>query len=235
MTTRRRSSRARRRGMTLLEILVSIFILVVLSLLIYGAVNSLNRGQKSEASRIERARQGREAMNRMLRDLSGAFLSLHQPQNTSLITRLTAFVGQNSDPHDRVDFAAFAHRRVDRDSHESDQAEVGYFVSKDPDADDKYDLVRREQQPMDVEPKKGGIVNVVAEDIESFNVRYFDPVTGLWTDSWDSTQLTGNLNRLPLEVEITLVLKGVNGGPPYTFQTKGMLPLQQPLSFGIPR
>jgi hypothetical protein len=36
-------------------------------------------------------------------------------------------------------------------------------------------------------------------------------------------------------VKITLVLKGVPHGPSYPFTTKVFLPMQQPLSFGIPR
>ena len=73
------------------------------------------------------------------------------------------------------------------------------------------------------------------KDVELFDVRYLDPLTGLWQDSWDTTQLTGQLNRLPLEVKVTLVLKPVKNSPPYRFVTKFMLPMQQALSFGIPR
>jgi hypothetical protein len=39
--------------------------------------------------------------------------------------------------------------------------------------------------------------------------------------------------RLPLEVEVTLVLKGVGDGPSYPFTTKVFLPMQDPLTFGI--
>ena len=46
--------------------------------------------------------------------------------------------------------------------------------------------------------------------------------------------MTGQPNRLPLEVRIRLVLKGVGAGPPYAYTTKVFLPIQQPLSFGIP-
>ena len=42
------------RGMTLLEILVSIAILSMISLLIYGAFDSLSRGRKGEALRVDR-------------------------------------------------------------------------------------------------------------------------------------------------------------------------------------
>jgi general secretion pathway protein J len=174
-------------------------------------------------------------MQRMVRDLSGAYLSTHAPAVPALVTERTAFVGKSSTPYDRIDFTSFAHLRTDRDSHESDQAEVGYFVVKDPDVDGKMDLVRREQTPIDFEPLKGGIINVVAEDVEKFDVRFLDPLTTQWVETWDTMQITQQPNRLPLEVSITLVLKGVGDGAPYSYSTKVFLPIQQPLSFGIPR
>lgn len=221
--------------MTLLEVLVSLGVLAMISLLIYGAFDSLSRGRKGEALRVDRARQGRDAMDRITHEMQAAFLSMHNPQNISLVTRQTAFIATNSSTFDRIDFATFAHRRVERNAKESDQAEVGYFVVKDPDHDDKMDLVRREQAPPDYEPKKGGVVNVLAEDVELFDIRFLDPLSSQWVESWDSTQLTGQLNRLPLEVKVTLVLKPVKNSPPFRFVTKFMLSMQQPLSFGIPR
>lgn len=229
-------SRARaRRGMTLLEVLVSLGILVMISLLIYGAFDSMSRGRKGEAMRAERTRQGRDAVERMTREITSAYLSLHNPTNLALLTRTTAFIASNGPSFDRLDFSAFAHRRVERDARESDQAEIGYFVVKDPEVNDKMDLVRREQSPMDLDPKRGGVVNVLAEDVESFHLQYLDPLTGTWGDRWDTTQATGQYNRLPLEVRISLTLKGVRNTPPFAFTTKFMLPLQQPLSFGVPR
>ena len=223
------------RGMTLLEVLVSLGVLAMISLLIYGAFDSLSRGRKGEALRVDRARQGRDAMDRITHEMQAAFLSMHNPANLSLVTRQTAFIATNSSTFDRIDFATFAHRRVERNAKESDQAEVGYFVVKDPDHDEKMDLVRREQAPPDYEPKKGGVVNVLAEDVELFDIRFLDPLSSQWVESWDSTQLTGQLNRLPLEVKVTLVLKPVKNSPPFRFVSKFMLQMQQPLSFGIPR
>ncbi len=223
------------RGMTLLEILVSLAILAMVALLIYGAFDSMSRGKKGEAMRAERARQGREALLRITRELSSAYLSMHQPTNLALVTARTAFVGQNSTPFDRLDFTAFAHRRLTKDAKESDECEVGYFVAEDPDVSGKMDLVRREQTPIDLEPLKGGVVNVLAEDVEGFDVRYLDPMTSLWTETWDTTTASAQLNRLPLELRITLTLKGVPGMDSTTFSTKMMLQMLQPLSFGIPK
>lgn len=230
-----RRSRRSRAGMTLLEVLVSLGVLAMISLLIYGAFDSLSRGRKGEAMRVDRARQGRDAVDRITHEIQSAFLSMHNPQSTALVTRQTAFIASNNSTFDRLDFASFAHRRIEKDAKESDQCEIGYFVVKDPDKDEKMDLVRREQAPPDYEPKKGGVVNVLAEDVELFDLRFLDPLTGQWLEQWDTQQLTGQLNRLPLEVKITLVLKPVKNSPPYRFVTKAILPMQQPLSFGIPR
>jgi general secretion pathway protein J len=225
--------RSTSRGMTMVEVMVAVAILVMVAVLIHGVIESLSRGKKGEEMRADRAHQGREAMQRIVRDLSGAYLSLHVPANQALITQKTAFVGRSSLPFDRVDFTAFAHLRTDRDSHESDQAEVGYFAARDPTVEGKMDLVRREQTPIDYDPLKGGVVNVVAEDIDQFDLRYLDPRTGQWVETWDSMQVTGQPSRLPFEVKITLVLKGVGGGPPYAYTTKVPVPIQQPLAFGI--
>lgn len=227
--------RARARGMTLLEVLVSLGVMAMISLLIYGAFDSLSRGRRGEQLRADRSRQGRDAMDRIVREMQSAFLSMHTPTNTVLVTRLTGFVGQNSPQFDRVDFTSFSHRRVEADSKESDQAEVGFFVVKDPNVDDKNDLVRREQAPIDMDFKKGGVVNVLAEDVERFDVRYFDPVTGQWVETWDSTQMNAQLNRLPLEIRVELELKAVKNSPPFKYVTKFMMPMQQPLKFGIPQ
>ncbi len=233
MRLARRRSRAR--GLTLIEVLVSMAILSMIAVLIYADFDSLGHAKKVETIRGDRARQARSGMLRISRELSGAFLSMHNPANLALQVRMTAFVGQNSSPFDRLDFASFSHKRVEANAHESDQAEIGYFASPDPDVEGKMDLVRREQTPMDMDPKKGGAVNVLVEDIESFDIRYLDPTTNQWTETWDTLQPTGQFNRMPLEVRITLTLKNAPSGLDPVYTTKVMMPMQQPLSFGIPR
>jgi general secretion pathway protein J len=221
--------------MTIFEVIVAIGILAMIAILIGGVVDSLSRGKTTAGMRAERVREGQEAVERIVRDVSSAYLSMHVPAIQALITSKTAFVGHSSPTFDRVDFTAFAHTRTERDVHESDQAEVGYFVVADPDVQGKMDLVRREQTPVDYEPLKGGTVNAVAEDVLEFHMRYLEPQTSQWVDSWDTTQVTGQPNRLPLAVSIRLVLRGVGGGTPYTYATKVFVPTQQPLSFGIPQ
>ena len=235
MSTARPTRRSTQRGMTLLELLVSLAILAMMSLLIYGAFDSMTRGIKGEEVRSERGREGRDGLLRISRELTSAFLSMHNPTAIALITRQTAFIGQHSSPFDRVDFAAFAHRRIVKNSRESDQCEVGYSVVADPDVSDKMDLIRREQIPIDQDPKRGGVVNVLVENIELFSLKYLDAATGIWSDTWDTTLVNAQYNRLPLEIKIAITLKGRPGLESTTFTTKIMMPMLTPLSFGIPR
>jgi general secretion pathway protein J len=171
----------------------------------------------------------------MTMEMSSAFLSMHQPPTEGQIRRLTIFAGSNGSPADRVDFTSFSHRRLSKDSRESDQNEISYFGSPDPNVSGKTDLVRREATMVDLEPKRGGEVNVLVEDIESFNLKYLDATTGMWTDTWDSSQVTGQPGRLPFEIKITLALKSGADNKPVTFTTKVPMPMQAPLSFALPK
>ncbi len=232
----KRGIQLKNRGFTLLEVLVSVAILAMIAILIYGAFDSMSRGKKGEAIKAERARTGRSTLMRMTRELQSAFLSLHTPTNPSLVVRQTLFSSVNSPTFDRVDFTSFAHRRIRADVPESDQAEIGYFVVPNPDDTDKMDLVRREQSPINLDAKRGGQVNVMAEDVASFQLRFFDPLSWQWVETWDSLQAaSGQPNRIPYEIEITLILAHCPPGIDPKFQTKFQLPIQQPLSFGIPR
>jgi general secretion pathway protein J len=229
---RKTRGRARVRGITLLEVLVSVGILAVVASLVYGAFDGMSRTRQGLGRINDRYHQGRGALSRIARELQTAFISLHQPLVASQSVRATAFIGHDSGSTDRVDFASFSHRRLDRDLHESDQSELAYFASRDPDAD-KTDLVRREASVIDLEPEKGGIVQVLAEDIQSFELRYLDPLSGEWTDTWDSTQPAAQLGRLPLQVHVTLVLNGGIADKPIPFSTKVPIGMQAPLSFAL--
>ncbi len=197
------------RGFTLVELLVAIVILSLISVLIYSAFSSMKRSREGIQRVEDRYREGRLAMARMTRELQSAFISLHAPINTSLLVEKTAFVGTQGMPADRVDFDSFSNRRIDRNSHISDQCELSYFGSANPDESGVTDLARRVSTTLDLEPRKGGRVEVLATDIDLFDLQYLDPLTGSWVDTWDTTQsLTGQPARLPLQVRIVLVLNG---------------------------
>lgn len=232
-----RPSRAAQRGLTLLEVLVAVGILAMVGTLVYGALDGMQRARTGIERVGDRYHQGRQALARMSRELQSAFISLHQPAQIAASVRTTVFIGTDSGTSDRVDFTSFSHRRLLRNVHESDQNELSYFMGKDPDRNDKYDLLRREQKEIDLDPTKGGVVNVLCEDVTAFDVEYLEPSTDTWLSSWDSTQManTGQFNRLPLQVRIRLTLNGGEGNRPIKLMTKVSLGMQTPLNFAIPR
>jgi general secretion pathway protein J len=231
---KRRSSA---RGFTLLELLVAVSVLAFITMLLYGAFSGMKRTRDGLARVQDRYREGRIAMSRLVRDLESAYVSAHLPFNEGMIVQRTAFIAKEGTPGDRIDFNSFSNIRRDRDSHVSDQIEISYFSSESLEMSGTTDLVRRTSEYLDEKPEAGGRIDVIATDIDLFNLEYLDPTTSQWVDTWDTTQATGQPNRLPLQVRITLVL---NGGRKSSadrsrntlrFATTVTLPMQQALSF----
>lgn len=200
--------RRRSRGFTLIEVLISIAILAAITSLLFGAFSALKRSKDGLSRVQDRQREGRLAMARITRELQSAYLSAHIPLNQALLVQKTIFKSERGTPADRLDFTAFANRRLDRNSHVSDQCELAYFGSPNPDGSGTTDLVRRVDTELDLEPTKGGKVEVLATDIDLFDLQYLDATTGQWQESWDTTQSTGQPDRLPLQVRVILVLNG---------------------------
>lgn len=234
---------ARRRrasaGFTLVEMLVAVAILAMISLLIYGAFDGMKRSKEGIERVNDRYREGRLAMARISRELQSAYLSLQTPLDKAIAVEKTAFIGTQGSPADRVNFDSFSNRRIDANAHESDQCEISYFGSDNPKEQGVTDLVRRISTHPDLEPTKGGRVEVLATDIDLFKLKYLDPTTGEWVDTWDSTQAIGQPNRMPLQVRVLLVLNGGRrssaGGGRKTirFMTQVDIPIEHPLTFAM--
>jgi general secretion pathway protein J len=234
---RQRSPTRRTAGFTLIELLIAVAILAMISALLFSAFAGMKTSKEAVERISDRYREGRLAMARINRDLSAAYISRNVPIDQSLQVVKTAFAGKSGSPADRVDFNTFANRRIDRDAHESDQAEVSYFGSRDPKKTGVIDLARRVSAHPDMEPARGGRVDVLATDIDLFDLAYLDPQTGEWTDSWDSAQSIGQPDRLPLQVRVILVLndgarKGSGRGrDTIKLVAKIPVPIQNPIAF----
>jgi len=229
----------RTRGFTLVELLVAVTVLAFITMLLYGAFSGMQRSRDGLTRTQGRYREGRLALQRFVKDLESAYLSTHVPINAQLATQKTAFIGHVANPADRVDFNTFSNVRRDRNSHVSDQLEVSYFGGDSVEEPGTTDLLRRSSVDLDDKPEEGGRVDVVATDIDLFDLSYLDPTTSLWSDTWDTTQAAGQSNRMPFQVRVTLVLNGgrrsaaERGRDPLRFVTTVTLPIQQPLSFAI--
>ncbi len=239
MISRRYRRGADRAGFTLIELLIATGVLAAICVLIYSAFAGM-RSSKEGVERIDdRFHEGREALRRLSRELSGAYISMHRPLDPMLVVVKTAFIGTRGTPADRLDFNSFSNRRFDKNAHESDQCELSYFGLSDPKHSGVTDLVRRISPRLDVKPDKGGRVDVLATDIDLFKLRFLDPLTGSWVETWDSTDTVSHTNQLPIYVHVKLVLNGGRrsfvgrGQTTLRFETKIPIPMYQPLSFAI--
>ncbi|MFO0566455.1 MAG: type II secretion system protein GspJ [Polyangiaceae bacterium] len=235
---RRRGKRTPRVfGFTLIELLVAIAVLSMISVLIYSAFAGMKRSREGIQRLGDRYREGRMAMTRISRELQAAYVSSHLPIDQSIVVTKTAFIGSRGTPADRIDFNSFSNVRMDRDSHESDQAEISYFGEADPKKQGTTHLLRRVSTRIDLKPERGGRVEVLATDIDLFDLEYLDPLTGQWSETWDTTQATGQLGRLPLQVRVILVLNEGRraaegrGRGPIRFVQKIPIPIQRALTF----
>jgi general secretion pathway protein J len=226
-----------RRGFALIELLIAIAILAFVTMLLFGAFSGMRASREGLQRVNDRYREGRTAMARITRDLESAYVSQHVPIDLSIQAVKTGFKGTRGTPADRLDFNSFSNQRLDKDARESDQAEISYFGSPDPDRDGVTDLARRISPQLDLDFDRGGRVDVLATDIDLFEVEYLDALTGQWTETWDTTQSTAQPDRLPLQVRVVLVL---NGGArkasgmarePVRFVSKIAIPIRKPLTF----
>lgn len=227
------------RGFTLIEVMVAIAVLSMIATVIYSAFAGMRRTKEGVERINDRYREGRLAMSRMVRELQSAFISMHQPIPPVTPVQKTIFKGTQGSPGDRIDFASFAHRRLVEDARETDQQEVSYYAESDPEKSGVVNLVRRVSPRLDLYPEKGGKVEVLATDIDLFQMQYLDAATGQWNDRWDTSQATEQVGRLPLQVRIVLVLNGGSrhsadrGQGTIRLVTKVMIPMTKGLTFAV--
>jgi len=225
--------------MTLVEVVIAMAIMAFIAIGMYSAIDSMRRSRLGVERITDRYREGRLAMGHMTRELASAYLSEHKPIDQSLWVKHTLFKGENGSPASRLDFNSFSNRRLTEGSRESDQLELSYFGGEDPDRDHVMDLLRRSSPVLDDRPERGGRVDVLATDIDLFDLSYLDPLTARWVDEWDSTSVVGERGRLPRQVKIVLVLNGgerdatSDSRKKIRFITKVSPMIRDPLTFAL--
>lgn len=220
-----------KRGFTLLEIILAVTILALIGTMIYSgfAQTSLNKARVEED--VDHSRVVHMALERMAHELTMAFVSTHVNPSPDLRVVQTGFIGKDHGSDDRIDFTSFSHRRLYRNAKESDQNEISYFVTEDPDDPKEHVLARREQNRIDQDPRKGGKSQILVPNVTEFNVEYFDPLISEWVQTWDSQNMLAQPNRLPTQVRIRLSVEDPRRpGQIETFGTRVTLPMTYALN-----
>lgn len=228
--TRRRAQR----GLTLLEVLVAALVLVMVATMIWAAFDQTGRMRTMLASRQENDHLARVALSRITRDLRGSFISLHVNQTQTLVAIATQFKASTFGGGSQVDMATFTHRRLRRGTHEGDACEVGYRLADRRGAGGGYDLLRRESPRLDGDPLRGGTIDVLVPNVSRFELKFFDEAADAWTDTWDTSQGTGQLGRLPIRVRVTLAMREGEDRIERVYSVETPVIMTRPLTFGLP-
>ncbi len=236
----------RQRGFTLIELMIAVGLLALIGALIFGFMTVSIRGRRQAYRLQERYHAARIAMSRMRKELESAYISNHR--NIDKYPK-TLFVGSK----ERIDFTYLGHLRVAEGARESDQGAVSYFLESDPDHPGQKALMRREKTPIDDRPRKGGVVQKLAENVKSLRFEFWDPKDFEWERDWkaelDPVDVTGGANPLsrikkaeevlsgdedefilPSRVRIQLVLKD-DEGHEYPFETQARIYMREPLAW----
>lgn len=215
-----------RKGFTLLEIMIAVFILVTVLTTVYAAYRGTFRIIKQSEEEGEGYGMARTVMDRIFRDLSsvstagGAAKFVFRSQNIGLaeITGLT--------------FTSGAHLAFSEEESLGGLAEITYYIDDERSGENGYTLRRKDLLQAEAETAGGeGRGFVLCERLQSLRFTFIDS-QGQEYESWDSaSDVETQKNKPPSIVAIELKLKNPReGGYPYIFATKVFLPMSTVVS-----
>ena len=216
------------RGFTLLEVVIAVGITAMMGALITAAFQSGYRAKELVEGEADRYRALRTGTDRMVREISNAFVSDHydtrrfRDQND----RPTNFIGTR----ERLLFTSMAHQRLYADAKESDQMVVEYYAKSSPGPGGKpqMNLVRREDSILDDRIDKGGTEDVLIEGIRRIDFAYWDSDKKDWVDEWDTRRIEKK-SILPVRVRISIYALDETGREArYTTQARIVLNTEIP-------
>ena len=190
----------RKSGFTLVEVLIASMIGAFIMLVAVGALKAVSVGAKIVDDNIDIASELRFASKRICTDL----INIYRDKETES-TKLIGNLEREADSFACIlTFYMVGRAKARGDQPEGDVYEVQYFLKKD---EDNSLLMRRLWPNPDKESEPGGILSVIAEDIDAFIVRYFDGTD--WQDEWPE-----EIESFPELVEITLTANAAKSQRP---------------------
>ena len=205
--TPRGAGRGRQRGLTLLEIMISLAIIGFMMTIAWTTIRSASEARITFVALEERNHEVRVALARMVADLQSAYLSSNEEMMFD--NRRTMFIGKAEE----LRFSSFAHVSLWADANESDQTLIVYYLDDDRQHPGKEALYRKELRRPSNEPWEGepGEHDVLLRAVEKLELQYWDWTEKKWQETWDSTKQDGEQNRLPSRVRIALTYKNPRG------------------------
>jgi type II secretory pathway component PulJ len=229
MTTHR-PPRHSQSGMTVLEIMIAIAILVAMMTIGWKTIMSASDASFAYGRYAARDHELRVALDVVTADLEGAYLSKNEDENAT--HHRTLFHVRKSGKVPETRFSTLAHRVLWADAHQSEQTQVFYSAMPDKQESGKTNWVRREQRRLSNEnpEDEAADLDILVRDIEQVEIQMWDWRDEKWVEEWDTTASDGEKGRLPTRVRVVLTVKTL-GGNEYKLTSQARILLQEPMNF----
>ena len=183
-------------GFTLVEVMVASMIGAFIAIVAVGTLKAVSASAQMLDENIESTAEVRFASKLIANDLMNLYMD-----SNSLNSMLVGTIKESDgDLFSSLVLYSVGRAKARIDEPEGDVYEVEYYLVKD---EEKSSLMRRLWPNPDEVSTPGGILSVIAEDVNSFVVRYFDGEQ--WQIDWPE-----ELESIPELVEV--VIKGNESG-----------------------
>lgn len=227
----------RRRGFTLLEIMIATTILGIILVTVYGVLSRALFAKNHSEERADLYASGREAALKIADELEGAL-----PPSAGRYIGFIGVPGTERVPTDSVQFDVVVHRLYGAAETRGGRALVSYSLDPVQNTPNLFALRRQEQLLTEAAPSEDlgtdnpdaatapppvALAAYILDQVAGLRLRYLNPQTGEWADSWDTTVQPPPGQPpigLPGAVEVTLFLADNQGGV-HDFGTIVDLPL----------
>ncbi len=220
-----------RKGFTLLEILISMFIFAIVLSTIYTSYTATFRIVDETEYQADIYRMARIALERMQEDLESAYIpeKVAGPESEEPTPRVFEFVGEDKEIKDRsadpLRFISRAHLVFSDQEQPSGTAEIAYYVEEDNEGEG-FILYRTDTPASKEKPEAGNGGSVLCDSLVSVNFTYHDD-DGEVYENWDSTSDEFR-DRIPRMVSIILEFENsADSEAPFKFLTRVVLPVGQ--------
>jgi len=214
--------RMKRKGFTLLEVLLTLAILGVIFSLLYMTFHQSMMVMANTEVRADVIQRGRLILERMALELKGSFIPAQERRSKvfgyGLVGRSTK---EGEDFLDHLNFTTLLLPQGTPLEGGKEIYEVGYFLDHEPGAKG-FTLFRRQDEAIDGNLLQGGRVLAICDRVRSLSFLFFDRQGGKQKE-WNSLE-GPKQNRLPSRIEIQLKLEDSHGQV-HVFRTQVYLPL----------
>jgi type II secretion system protein J len=203
-------AKPRRRGFTLLELLVAMAMVAILAVSLFASIQITFRAQKRAEAAVEPARTAQLAMEMIGQDITNSFAPDGQLGGTFEGTTGTDDRGHEADD---IDFYSTADSPQHIDANgEIKNIELTVIT---PVNSTDHVLVRRvTRNLLSLNTTATPDPEFICGHVDSFTVQYFDGTD--WAPTWDST---AEDNTLPMAVQVTLNIDRADSAAPGGVQT----------------